>query len=90
MEVIIKKLTEEELNKMGVKNWLPWSCEPSIFDWEYDEKESCYFKKGKVKIWVDNDKFYLINKGDFVIFPKGLKCKWEVIETVEKVYKFGE
>lgn len=89
MEIIIKKITEDQLNKMGIKNWLPWSCEPSIFDWQYDEKESCYFYKGKVKIHVGN-KIYEINPGDFVIFPSGLKCKWEVIETVEKVYKFGD
>ena len=89
MEVVIKKISDEELKKIGIDNWLPWSCEPSTFDWEYNDKESCYFYKGKVKIHVDN-KVYEINAGDFVIFPKGLKCKWEVIEKVEKVYKFGD
>jgi len=28
-------------------------------------------------------------KGDLVTFPEGLKCTWNVIEKIRKVYKFG-
>ena len=27
--------------------------------------------------------------GDYVIFPKGLKCTWKVAEDITKHYKFG-
>ncbi|HAG51262.1 MAG TPA: cupin, partial [Deltaproteobacteria bacterium] len=30
-----------------------------------------------------------IKKGDLVTFPKGLKCKWNVIERIRKAYIFN-
>ncbi|MDH5793723.1 MAG: cupin domain-containing protein [Candidatus Bathyarchaeota archaeon] len=27
--------------------------------------------------------------GDYVIFPKGLKCTWEIKKRIKKHYKFG-
>ena len=29
-----------------------------------------------------------INSGDYVIFPKGLKCNWEVHLAIKKYYNF--
>ena len=29
-----------------------------------------------------------ISKGDYVIFPKGLNCFWEVHSTIKKYYTF--
>ena len=33
--------------------------------------------------------FLKFSAGDFVVFPKGLKCRWRVIKPVRKHYTFG-
>ena len=73
---------------MGVLSWPIWTCEISEFDWEYDDKESCYLLEGEVVVStsLETVKF---SSGDFVVFPKGLKCRWKVIKPVRKHYTFG-
>ena len=88
MDIIVKKLNENEIKELKLESWFPWSCDPSTFEWEYQETEQCFLLKGYVKVWLDDKNFIEIKKGDFVQFPKGLKCKWEVIETIEKLYRF--
>jgi len=60
----------------------------SEFDWKYTEQESCLLLEGEVEVTSDTEKvkFYA---GDFVVFPKGLKCRWQVIQVVKKHYSFG-
>jgi len=57
-------------------------------DWEYDEKESCYVLGGRVKVKTPDGEVES-GKGDLVTFPKGLKCSWNVIKKIGKVYRFG-
>ena len=86
--IIIKHFDCDGLQKINIENWFPWSCEPSFFDWYYDEQESCYLYEGRVIIRDGEENSIEIKKGDFVVFPKGFSCKWEILEKVEKVYKF--
>ncbi len=85
----IEKPEKEALTSLKVESWPIWECEPSMFDWEYDEDEVCYILEGKVKVTTDNGEEVKIQKGDLVSFPKGLKCKWEVREKIRKHYKLG-
>jgi len=86
-KIKIEKLSEEEIERRGIKNWGIWEKEVSEFDWEYTSEEHCYMIEGKVKVETpDGD--VEINKGDYVVFPVGLKCKWKVIEPVKKYYNF--
>jgi len=87
MEITIKHLSKEEFAEKGIENWSIWTKEKSIFDWSYSSIEQCYILKGKAIIHYD-DKKIEIKKNDFVEFPKGLKCKWEIIEDIEKYYNF--
>lgn len=87
MEVTIKKLSDDEINKLGIKKWPIWTKEVSEFDWFYDSQEQCLFIEGIVIVKTENGD-YNIGKGDFVTFPKGLKCTWKVIEPVKKHYNF--
>ncbi|MEW6011916.1 MAG: cupin domain-containing protein [Elusimicrobiales bacterium] len=87
MEVEIKKLSPKEIEELKIKTWPIWTKEKSEFDWYYDSKEMCYFLEGEVVVETEN-KNYEIKKGDFVVFPKGLKCKWIVKQNVKKHYKF--
>jgi hypothetical protein len=79
----------DELDKLGVGNWSPWQCAPSEFDWHYSDDETAYVVKGLVIVTTAGGERVELKAGDLVVFPRGLKCRWKVLETVEKVYKFG-
>lgn len=89
MGVEVSKPTKEELVRLGVKNWPIWEKEESIFDWSYDEKETCYFLEGDVEIELASGEKVIIRKGDLVTFAQGLDCKWHIKKKVRKYYKFG-
>ena len=88
MKIVIKKLTEEELTKLGVFDWPIWECEVSEFPWTYSEKESCYILDGEIEVKTE-DETVKIHPGDFVVFPEGLSCEWKVTQPVRKHYSFG-
>lgn len=88
MKIEIKKLSEDELKSVGVFNWPIWEKEESKFDWEYSDRESCYLLEGDVEVKTD-DETVTFGKGDFVVFPKGLKCVWKINKAVKKHYNFG-
>jgi len=72
----------------GVLNWPIWECRVSEFPWTYSERESCYILKGEIEVTTDVETVS-IQPGDFVIFPQGLNCTWNVKEPVRKHYNFG-
>ena len=74
-------------NLLDFKSWSIWECEPSKFDWTYSEEEHCFIIKGKVTV-TGPENTVKIESGDYVIFPKGLNCVWEVHETIKKHYTF--
>ena len=82
----IEKLSDDEIKKRGVARWPVWEKEISTFDWTYDGAEQCYFLEGKVRVRADEG-VVEIGPGDFVTFPSGLSCVWEVREPVRKHYK---
>jgi uncharacterized cupin superfamily protein len=88
MEIKVEKLDRQKLDKMGVFGWPVWTKEASRFDWEYDSVEECYFLEGKVTVTAEGGRAVSFGKGDFVTFPKGLKCTWDVREPVRKHYNF--
>ena len=88
MNIKIDKLTDEEVNNKGVLSWPIWECEVSEFDWEYDQRESCLLLEGKIEVSSDIETVS-ISAGDFVVFPRGLKCRWKVISPVRKHYRFS-
>jgi hypothetical protein len=88
---IDKQPTEEKLKEFGVFEWGIWEKEVSSFPWSYDEDETCYILEGKATITPDDDQIepVTIEKGDLVVFPKGMDCTWEITEPIKKHYKFG-
>ena len=88
MAIEVKKLDEKELKNIGVKSWPIWEKEISRFDWSYDSTEECYLLEGKVVVETEDGKKTEFGKGDFVTFPKGLSCVWDVKEPVKKHYNF--
>ena len=74
-------------NILDYENWKIWECAPSQFDWTYSEEEHCFIIKGEIVVLYADQKIN-ISPGDYVIFPKGLKCYWKVLEPVKKYYTF--
>ncbi len=89
MEILIKKMSLEEAKKLGIDSWEPWSSEPSKFDWFYDDRETAYVFNGKVIVTPEGGDPVTITGGMLVTFPAKMSCTWEVIETINKVFKFG-
>ena len=88
MDIKVEKLDKTKLEKLGVFGWPIWTKEISKFDYEYDSVERCYFLDGKVTVTTEGGKAVSFGKGDFVTFPKGLKCNWNIKESVKKHYNF--
>ena len=88
MNIVIRQLSENEIIEMGVRSWPIWSCEVSEFDWEYSDEESCLLLDGEVEV---SSEFEVVrfSAGDFVLFPRGLRCHWKVIRPVRKHYSFN-
>jgi len=89
-KVIIKKPTDEELEKLGVRNWPIWEKEVSEFDWYYDEDETFYVLEGEVEVKLEDGEVVKFGKGDLVTFKEGTKCTWKVIKPIRKHYHLGK
>lgn len=83
----VRKPTAKE--KSEAKKLPIWEKETSSFEWEYTEKESRLIIQGKAKVREENGTEVEFGPGDFVVFPKGLKCVWTIKENLKKHYKFG-
>lgn len=88
MEIRVEKLDTKDLEKRGVFAWPIWEKEVSRFDWHYDSQEQCYFLKGSVTVETKDGASVSFGKGDFVTFPVGLTCVWNIKEPVKKHYNF--
>ena len=85
MEIIVRKATEAD--KVNLMNKPTWGCEVSEFDWYYSDKEICILTQGEVTVEYDGGSVSF-GAGDYVEFPKGLKCVWKVTQAVRKHYEF--
>jgi len=88
MKITIEKLSESELKARRIDGWPIWECEPSTFDWHYDQQEQCYILEGDVHVKTETQEV-VIGPGDFVTFPQGLDCEWTVKKPVRKHYSFS-
>ena len=86
MDITIKEVSKLEIEKYNILSWSIWSCYISSFDWELSEG-SCLIIQGEVIIKTKLETI-TISAGDFIIFLKGLKCHWQVIQPIKKHYTF--
>ncbi len=89
MDIEIKKLSKSEIQERGFNQWPIWEKEVSQFPWTYDETEECLLLEGRVVVMTSDGKRVEFGKGDYVKFPAGLKCTWDIQEPVRKYYRFG-
>lgn len=88
MDIKIERLSEQQTKQKGISSWPLWEKEVSRFNWHYDATEECYLLDGKVEVETQDGKKVNFGKGDFVTFPKGLSCSWDIKEPVKKHYNF--
>ncbi|PIS46985.1 MAG: cupin [Elusimicrobia bacterium CG08_land_8_20_14_0_20_51_18] len=89
MKIFVKKISAEKIGELGIDKWPVWTSPAAEFDWFYEETETCYFLEGRAEISVGGKKTGF-GAGELVVFPKGLKCVWKVIEPVKKHYGFTD
>ena len=87
---LTQNVDDQFLDELGVKEWPVWSCEESTFPWQYSEQESCLILEGDVVVTPDGGEPVAIQAGDFVTFPEGMSCTWDVKKPVKKRYYFGQ
>jgi len=88
MKIEIIKLSGSKITEKNILQWPIWTCEVSEFDWEYSDQETCLLLEGKVEVRSEFETVRF-SAGDFVVFPKGLKCRWKVMQPVRKHYSFN-
>lgn len=86
---IERQPSPEQLHALGVFQWPVWTKAASEFSWIYAESETCYFLSGDVVVTPDGEEPVQMGKGDLVTFPAHLSCTWEILQDVEKHYRFG-
>ena len=87
MKPEIRKPTEEQ--KQLAQSWPTWGKEASEFPWAYDEQETCLILEGDVTVTNEDGEQFSFSAGDWVVFPKGMKCTWKINKDVRKHYRFG-
>ena len=86
MKIEVRKHTEKEGKEAA--GWPIWTKEASSFPWRYEEMEICLILEGEVTVKA-GDEEVSFRGGDYVIFPEGLDCTWNIKKAVRKHYKFG-
>ena len=86
-KVKIEKLSDNELNRRGIKGWPIWEKEVSRFEWKYAGDEECLILEGEFDVETDEGVFH-VKPGDFVTFTDGLSCTWDIKKQVRKHYNF--
>ncbi len=85
MRIEVDQPDQEELEEMDVFSWPVWEHDEDKFDWYYDKTEKCLILEGEATIISEFDNL-TIKPGDFVIFPAGLECVWDVHTYIRKHY----
>ena len=87
--VIERNLSDGRVEALNVSSWPVWTKSVSEFPWSYDEPETCYFIEGEVVVTPVGGEPVHMKAGDYVVFPRGLKCTWKILANVKKHYQFG-
>lgn len=87
-DIVVRKPSDEEVQ--ACQNWPIWQHGVDEFDWEYTQTEKCLILEGRVTVMdiSRNGQSVSFGPGDYVQFPSGLKCIWNITEPVKKHYDF--
>jgi hypothetical protein len=64
-----------------------WECQPGGWQSTREDTEVCYIVSGRATITDgENGTVYDVAAGDVIVQPKGWSGRWDVTETIRKVY----
>jgi hypothetical protein len=88
-DVVVRKPDDEE--KAQCQAWPIWTCDPSEFDWDYTQSETCLIIEGEVTVTdrPAGEESVSFGPGDLVVFPVNLQCIWKITKPVRKHYNFS-
>ncbi len=89
MKIDVKQPSDNELKDRGVFKWPIWEKEVSRFDWHYDTDETCYLLEGQVEVTTPEGQTVRFGAGDYVHFPAGLSCTWDISVPVKKHFRLA-
>ena len=87
MKIEVDRPEQDELEEAGVFDWPIWEHDEDKFDWYYDQTETCYIIAGEATVTTEFESV-TIEAGDFVTFPKGLECVWDIHYAIQKHYSY--
>ncbi len=87
MKPEISKPTDQQVAE--AQTWPIWEKEASVFPWQYGQSETCLILQGQVTVTNEDGEQFDFGAGDYVTFPQGMKCTWQINQDVKKHYKFG-
>jgi hypothetical protein len=77
-----------KLDVLHVDAWPIWKKEVGSVPWRYDRGETCYVLRGRFLVTPEGGEPQEFRRGDLISFPVGLVCTWDILEPVEKHYRF--
>lgn len=86
MKITVRKPSKEEVAMAS--EWPIWEKEESEFIWSYDSQETCLILEGSAMVTASTGESVSFSKGDWVVFPQGLDCKWRITKAIRKHYSF--
>jgi uncharacterized protein len=89
MKIKITTPDETYIKSRNIKNWPVWEKEVSKFAWTYDSEEECLILEGDIIVETADETVH-IQPGNFVVFPAGLICVWDIRKPVRKHYNFPQ
>jgi hypothetical protein len=85
MKIVVDRPDNDELKEMGVETWPVWEHGEEKIECFYDKTERCYIVSGEATI-VSEFETLTIKPGDFITFPAGLECIWDIDYAIRKRY----
>jgi uncharacterized cupin superfamily protein len=85
MKIEVDQLDLDDLKELGVKSWPVMEYDEEKFEVFYDKTEQCYIVAGEATI-VSEFESITVKPGDFITFPAGIECVWDVDSAITKHY----
>ncbi len=63
-----------------------WECTAGPSYWTQEQTEVIYVLSGSLTVTPDGGQPTTLGPGDVAVFPRGWRGRWELHETVRKVY----
>lgn len=86
-KIKVHRPDQSYIKERNINQWPIWQKEVSRFPWTYDCDEECYILEGEVVVETEVETVH-IKSGDFVVFPEGLTCVWDIKKPIKKHYNF--